>query len=62
MVFQFMTKKKDSVSLGLTIDRELFGRIEKARMTERGRIPRNSFITAAIEQVLETPERNGGDS
>ena len=50
-------KESENVSLAITIDGFLFGKLEKARMTERGRIPRNEFIRHAIAEQIERTKK-----
>jgi len=53
-----MKKNKDgSFFVGVTISASLFEELERARMTKRGRIPRNEFIRTAITKMLESSKR-----
>ena len=53
-------KKDDKVNFGLTLEGELFEELERARQTERGRIPRNEFIkTAIVKLISQTNEVQG---
>ena len=47
-----LQKKGEKITLGVTIEEVLFEDLERARMTERGRIPRNEFIKTAIANLI----------
>lgn len=49
--------KSSKVTLCVAIEGGLFEELEKARLTERGKIPRNEFIRhAVVEQIERTKE------
>ena len=47
--------KNGSFFVGVTVSSELFEEMERARITERGRLSRNEFIRhAVVEQIKRT--------
>lgn len=55
-----LQKKGDRITMGVTIEEKIFEDLERARMTERGKVPRNEFIkTAILNLISQTNEVQG---
>lgn len=46
-----LQKKGNKITVGVTIEGTLFEDLERARRTDKGRIPRNEFIKTAITNL-----------